>query len=270
MNEQEPKKKFAWEPITPPGVAAFAEASVARLLFVQLVFALFAAAVAVWFLKTDWYPVVTSAIRQLPAQGEIRDGKLNWPAPSPTLLADGNFLAFIVDLDHEGQVRSAAHVQVEFGRNDVRVMSLFGYEQFPYPPDYIIAFNRTELEPKWGAWRPPILWIAFGAVAAGLMLSWTALATVYFFPLWLVGFFANRKIGIGASWKIAGAALMPGALLWIATIIFYGMGLIDLVQLTAAFTAHFVIGWIYLFAAPWFVPKIEEVSAAKKNPFQKT
>jgi hypothetical protein len=263
------KKKIAWEPITPPGVAAFADASVARVLFVQLIVALFAASVTVWFLKTAWYPVVTSAIQQLPAQGEIRDGKLNWPAESPVLLADGNFLAIIVDLDHEGQMRSPAHVQVEFGRNDVRVFSLFGYQQFPYSPEYIISFNRPELEPKWGAWRPPILWITFGAVAAGLMVSWTALATVYFFPLWLVGFFANRRISLGASWKIAGAALMPGALLLIATIIFYGLGFIDLVQLTAAFAAHFVIGWIYLVASPWFIPKIEEVATIKKNPFEK-
>lgn len=260
-------KSFAWAPLTPPGVAAFAGASLGRLLFVQLIFALLAASAVVWFLKTAWFPAVGAAIRQLPAQGEIRDGKLNWPANSPEFLAEGSFLAFSVDLEHEGQLRSPAHVQVEFGRDDLYLFSLLGYQQLNYPRARVIAFNRTELEPKWGAWRPPILWLTFGAVLAGLMTSWAVLATLYFLPVWLAGFFANRKLDFRASWKLAGAALMPGALLLTAAIFLYGSRALDLVQLAAAFAAHFVIGWIYLFAAPLFAPKLEAVAVAKENPF---
>jgi len=262
------KKPLAWEPLTPPGVAAFAGASLRRLWFVQLVFALCAAAVVVWFLKTAWFPTVGAAIQALPEQGEIRAGRLDWPATSPQLLAEGNFLAFMVDLEHEGQVRSPAHVQVEFGRNDIYLFSLLGYQQLPYPPEYIFDFNRPVLEPKWGAWRPPILWLTFGAVVAGLMLNWALLATLYSPVVWLAGFFANRDLNFRASWKLAGAALMPGALLLTAAILFYGLGTLDLVQLTAAFGAHFVIGWIYVFAAPFFTPKLAAAAAEPdKNPF---
>ena len=99
------------------------------------------------------------------------------------------------------------------------------------------------------------------------MASWAALATIYFLVVWLVGFFANRELNFRASWKLAGAALMPGALLLTLGILFYGLGAMDLVQLTAAFIAHFVIGWIYLIAAPVFVPKLEVTGPVKKNPF---
>jgi hypothetical protein len=269
MSVENPKTKFAWEPLTPPGVAAFAYASVWRLWFVQLIFALLAATVIVWFLKTAWFPVVGSAVRALPAQGEIHHGKLNWPADAPQLLAEGHFLAFVVDPEHEGQIRSTAHLQMEFGRDDIYIFSLLGYRRFDLPPGDF-AFNRTDLEPKWGAWQPPILWLTFGATVAGLMFSWTMLATIYFLAAWLVAFFANRRLNFRASWKLSGAALMPGALLLTLAILFYGLGVLDLVQLAAAFAAHFVIGWIYLFAAPLFAPKLEILAAMKKNPFTGT
>jgi hypothetical protein len=260
-------KSLAWAPLTPPGVAAFAGASLGRLLFMQLIFALLAASAVVWFLKTAWFPSIDAAIHQLPAQGEIRDGKLSWPANSPELLAEGRFLAFSVDLEHEGQLRPPAHLQVEFGRNDIYFYSLLGYERLNYPHDRVVGFNRSELEPKWGAWRPPILWLTFGGVIAGLMTSWAALATLYLLPVWLAGFFANRDLDFRASWKLAGAALMPGALLLTAAIFLYGSRALDLVQLAAAFAAHFAIGWIYLFAAPLFAPKLEAVAVTKENPF---
>ena len=267
MTEESSKKPFAWEPLTPPGVAAFAGASLRRLWLVQLIVALLAAVVLVWFLKTAWFPTLTAAIHELPAQGEIRRGRLDWPGASPQLLAEGNLLAFMVDLQHEGQVRSPAQVQVEFGRSEVYLLSLLGYQQIPYPPEYVIVFNRTDLEPKWGAWQPPILWLAFLAMVAGLMMIWTLLATVYFPVVWLVGFFGNRHLHFRASWKLAGAALMPGAVLLTAAILFYGLGALDLVQLAAAFLAHLVIGWIYLFAAPLFLPKLAASTVAEKNPF---
>jgi hypothetical protein len=267
VNEPNPTKPFAWEPLTPPGVAAFAGASWGRLWAVQLIVALLAATTVVWFLKTAWFPTLSAAIHELPAQGEIHDGKLTGLAGGPQLLAESRLLALVVDLQHEGQVRSPAHVQVEFGRDDFYLFSLLGYRQFYYAADRSYPFNRIDLEPKWGAWQPPLLWLTFGGVLAGLMLSWALLATVYCLPVWLVGFFANRQLGFGASWKLAGAALLPGALLLTAAILFYGLGALDLVQLAAAFAAHLMIGWIYLFAAPLFAPKLTIIIETMKNPF---
>ncbi len=267
MRTDKSNKPFAWEPLSPPGVAAFAGASWGRLWLVQLLVALLAAATVVWFLKTAWFPAVSAAIRELPAQGEIHDGQLNGPFTAPQLLAENRFLAFVVDLQHEGQVRSPAQVQVEFGRGDFYFLSLLGYQAIPYPAGRSFAFNRLDLEPKWGAWQPPLLWLAFGATVAGLMLSWILLTVVYLLPVWLVGFFTNRNLSLAASGRLAGAALLPGALLLTAAIFSYGLGALDLVQLAAAFAAHLLIGWIYLFAAPLFAPRLDIAATPKKNPF---
>jgi hypothetical protein len=259
--------RVAWQPLTPRGVAAFARASGRRLLLLQLICAMLAAAATVWFLDTAWFPTVRTAIQQLPAQGEIRSGRLNWPGHPARLLAAGGFLALGVDLEHKGETRSPADVQVEFGRNDVRVISLTGYTAFDYPPGWIIAFNRAEVEPWWGAWRPPILWLTAAAVIIGLLAVWTLLATVYSLPAWLVGFYANRDLNLRACWKLAAAAQMPGALLMTAAILCYGFGLLDLVRFAAIGGVHLVIGWVYLLVCPWFAPGLGRAVAAAGNPF---
>src|SRR6185369_8264376 len=124
------------------------------------------------------------------------------------------------DLNHGGGVRSPAHVQVEFGRDNVWVHSLLGYREFFYVRDRTMAFNRPDLVPWWGAWSPAVWWLVFGTVLLGLMTIWLIVAAVYFLPVWLSGFFANRDLGLAGSFKLAGAALMPGALFMIAAIVF--------------------------------------------------
>jgi len=257
---------FAWEPLTPRGVAAFARARLSRLLLVQFVVASLAAAAAVWFLSDGCFPTVRTAIRHLPAVGEIRAGRLDWSGHTLQILAEGRVLAFIVDPNHSGQIHSPADVQIEFGAQTVRVISLLGYQDFPYPPDEIISFNRTELEPLWGAWEPEWLAITVLAVVAGLMLLWAAMATVYFLPAWLIGFLTNRDLNFRASWKLAGAALMPGALLLTAAIVLYDFAALDLIQFCFIVGAHFALGWIYLFLSQLFLPRIES-TPPKNNPF---
>lgn len=258
----------AWQPLTPRGVAAFARAPLRRLLLVQLVFALVTAGTAAWFLDTAWCPVVRAAIRRLPAQGEINSGKLNWPVASPQSLAGGTFLSLTVDLKHSGLLRSPADVQVEFGQSGVRFLSLFGEADCAYPAgQWIIAFNRKELDPWWGAWQPPILWMSAGAVVVGLLLTWSIIATIYSFPVWLAGFYANRELSAWGCWKLSGAALLPGALLVTAGLVLYGLGALDLVQLMAVLAAHFVVGWVYAAAGVAGAPKLAAAASAKGNPF---
>ena len=256
---------FAWEPLTPRGVAAFAHARLGRLLVVQFIVAVLAAIAVDCFLDMGCFPTISAAVKQLPEPGEIRASQLNWHGESPTLLAEGGFLAFDVDLEHNGQIHSPAQVQIEFGRQSVRVFSLLGYREWKYPPGWIVAFNRTDLEPLWSAWKPDILAIATGAVIVGLMLSWTILATVYFLPVWLICFFANHDLNFRQSWRLAGAALMPGALLLTAAIALYALGALDLIQMSFACGAHLVLGWIYLFISPLFLPRMSP--AEKRNPF---
>jgi len=258
----------AWEPVTPRGVAAFARAGFGRLLLVQWAIALLAAAVVVWFIHKGCFPVLGTAIQKLPAAGEIRSGRLDWHGHSPQLLAEGRFLAFDVDLNHSRQIGSPADVQIEFGRKTVRVSSLFGYRDWNYPRGYVIAFNRNELEPLWGAWAAELLIMAGAATTIGLLLSWSLLATLYFLPVWMLGFFTNRDLNFRQSWRLAGASLMPGALLLAAAIVFYGVGFLNLVSFGFTFGAHLLIGWIYLFVSLLFVPPAP-VTASQGNPFRR-
>jgi len=256
---------FAWEPITPRGVAAFARASFERLFVVQSIFALIAAAAMVWILSDGVYPTIDTAISQLPETGEIHGGKLEWRDDSPVLLAEGRILAISVDIDHGGALRSPADFQFEFGRDSLRIFSLFGETELPYPPNYVIAANQTDARPTWGAWAPDILGLVAIGTFFGLLLVWAVLATVYMLPVWLICLFGNRDLTFSASWKLAGAALMPGALLLSLSIVLYDLNGFDLVQLCFAFGMHLIIGWVYLFVSPLFLKRA--LPAEKKNPF---
>jgi hypothetical protein len=258
---------FAWEPITPRGVAAFARASFERLFIVQAVVALLAAAAVVWMLSDGIFPTIDAAIAELPDTGEIHSGRLDWRDDSPVMLAEGKILAFSVDLEHGGALRSPADFQFEFGADSVRIFSLFGEAELKYPPGYIVAANQTDARPAWGAWAPDILGLAAIGVFFGLLLTWALLATIYFVPVWLICLFTNRDLNFRSSWKLAGAALMPGALLLSLSLVLYDLGIggFDVVQLCFAFGMHLVIGWIYLFISPMFLRRA--LPAEKKNPF---
>ena len=255
------------EPFTPRGVAAFAHAKFSRLLLVQFAVALIAAVSVVWFLDDSVCPVVRDAIKNLPDTGQIRSAKLDWRGDAPELLAEGRFLAFDVDLDHDDKINSTADVQIEFGQDTVWCDSLLGYTEIPYPDTGPLPFNRPELEPLWGAWKAEVLFTAAVLTAGGLLASWWLLATIYFLPVWMLGFFVNRDLNFRQSWRLAGAALLPGALLMAAGVLFYNGGFLDLVSLGFLFAAHFALGWIYLFLSQLFLPRIPEPQT-KGNPFK--
>ncbi|MGA9876102.1 MAG: hypothetical protein WBQ21_09860, partial [Solirubrobacteraceae bacterium] len=247
---------FAWEPLTPYGVAAFARASVARLLLFQLLAALLAAGAITWFFYDSIFPVVQTAIQQLPDTSSIRAGRLDWPEAAPRLLAPGRILALDVDPGHSRQITTSADVQIEFGASTLRLYSLLGYLEFPYPPGDIISFNRPGLGPLWGAWRMEILFLLPLASVIGLLSSWWLLATVYFIPVWLLGVYTNRALNLRQAWRLCGAALLPGALLLTLGILLYDLGGLNLVQFSTVFIAHLVLTWIYLFVSLLFLPRV--------------
>lgn len=261
-----PPTRSAWEPLTPRGVAAFAHARLRRLLLVQFLVALFVGGGVAWVLRDGFFPSITTAIEQLPATGEIRSSTLAWRGHSPQSLADGRFLSITVDLDHSGEARSLAHFQLEFGRTNVLVQSLLGYVSVNYPSGWTIAFNRTDLIPRWGAWRPVFLAATIGGVVVYLFVSWSVLAAIYCGPVWLLGFFANRDLTLAGSWKFAGAALLPGALTMLAALFFYGIGVFDLIHMGFALAVHLLVGWVYLLVSICHVPRVGAANGAA-NPF---
>jgi hypothetical protein len=91
------------------------------------------------------------------------------------------------------------------------------------------------------------------------------LATVYCLPAWLIGLFANRQLNFRGSWKLSGAALMPGAMLLTAAIVLYGFGALNLIQFCFLFGAHLALAWLYLFLSQLFLPR--NIPVEKGNPF---
>jgi hypothetical protein len=266
MSTTLPETPAAWEPLTPRGVAAFARAPWGRLLLVQLLVALLAAGVTVGFLRTEWFPVVRAAIRQLPDEGEIRNQQLHWTGGAPRKLAGNHFLGLGVDLAHSGQLARESQIQLEFGRSDLQIMVSPGRMAVDYPAGWRIAFNRPELDSLWGAWLPELTAGAAVAAVAWLMIVWALLATVYCVPVRLITLYENRDLSWGQSWRLAGAALMPGALFLTFGMLVYTLSSMALVQLGVIWALHLVIGWIYLFISPFFLPRHPK-AVPRGNPF---
>ena len=267
MSTEVPAPAQAWEPLTPRGVASFARSRLWRLLLIQCVVALLAAGAVAWFLEVEWFPVVRAAIQHLPAQGEIRGGQLNWPGDTPTNLAENHFLGIAVDLNHNGQMVHEAQLLLEFGRHDLREITVPGFTVSDYPLRWRLPFNRTELDPWWGAWEPAIVAGAAILTFIGLLVAWTILATVYCVPVKVITLYAIRDLSLVESWRLAGAALMPGALFFTFGIVFYGLSAMALTQLAVIACLHVVIGWIYLFISPMFLPRHPEATVTTGNPF---
>jgi hypothetical protein len=59
--------------------------------------------------------------------------------------------------------------------------------------------------------------------------------------------------------------MLPGALVLTAAIVFYGLGVLDLVQISAVFAAHLIIDLVYALTAPFFTARI--APALSGNPF---
>jgi hypothetical protein len=267
MDAPAARPQLAWQPLTFRGVAAFASASFSRLFLVQLVFAVLSAAVVVWFVHRAWFPVISRAISELPVDAHIRAQRLTWNGDEPRTIAESRFLSIGVDLEHEGKARTPSHIQVELGERDVKLMSLLGYTVATYPANYRIDLTPGDAGPWWGAWTPPIMAMTAGATMAALFVSWSALATIYFLPLWLYAFFANRDLSLAGSWRLGGAALMPGALILCAGIVLYALGALDLPLLAVVMGLHFLGGWIYAWVAVWELPHPKEETASGVNPF---
>ncbi len=267
MDSSEDKRQFAWQPLTPRGVAAFANASLARLLAAQLVVACLSAATFLWFLSHCWSPIIRQAIEQLPETGEISTGVLQWPTNSPVRLAENHFLAITVDTTNSGLARSPAQLSLEFGRTGARLYSLLGFMDLRYPPLGSVAFNRLELVPWWGAWNPVFLALAGGVWILGLLVGWWVLAWVYCLPVWIVGFFFDRNLTLKSSRRIAAAALLPAALFLSLCVVFYGLAYLDLIRLALAWAVHLVIGWIYVGLGIFCVPRASVAARLANNPF---
>jgi hypothetical protein len=266
-NGPAPAPRTAWQPMTFGGVAAFAHARLSRLLVVWLVAALCVAASVIWFLNLAWLPVLETSFANLPNRSEIRGGKLDWRGPARARLGEGPFLCVLVDAEGSAAFGQIADVQLELRNDGLKVSSLLGYQTISFPRDRSVALNRLDAGAWWNAWKPVLLSGAGAAVVVGLFLSWALLATLYAGPVKFLAFFLDRDANWMASWRLSGAALMPGALVVCGAIFLYGLRQLNLAGLLVVFPLHLIVGWIYVACAPARLPRLRGVLSGAANPF---
>lgn len=255
------------QPLTPGGVAACAHASWGWVLLLELVAGLVGAGVLVWFLLKCWCPVIREAIGHLPETGEIRRGRLNIAPGGAAVLAGNRYLALVAAPVEGPATIPNADVVVRFRSEAVELCTLLGCLELKYSPHYTIQFNRPELQPWWDAWQPVLLGAAAVATVLGGLLVWGLVAAVYALPVRLLSGWLGRSLRWGASWKLASAALLPGALLLELGVVLYGLGILDWVRLALAAVFQVLLGWVYLATAWTLVQPSPPRPAAAANPF---
>jgi hypothetical protein len=260
----------AWEPLTPRGIASFAAARFGRLFLVELIVALIAAGVAVWFLYSTWFPSISETIRRLPQQGLIDYGELKWAGKPLEIVHERRpFISFIVDLEGQTRGNPGTDLSLHFRKHQCQLWSPLGRLFIPYPRKWQVEFNRPELEPRWGAWAPIVVGLVVLSIPSLLLPMWAVLASVYFWAVWLLAYFTNRQVTWGGSWRLASAALMPGAVLLLTGIVFYGLGWLDFWRLLLSFALHILAGWVFLVLGTMHLPRLPaDVAPPKGNPFQ--
>ena len=262
---ESPTPPAAWQPLTPRGVAAFASARFGRIFLLLCTVALLSAGTVVWFLNTAWFPTIRAAIHELPPQGQITRQELRTPRTSSRPLAEHRFLGFVVLLSTSESTDLSSHIAVKFHRRNVDICSIFGCLRFDYPSGWIIEFNRTELEPRWAAWEPILMGAAAVAALLGLLVIWAALSFVYSIVAWIIAKIRKRLLSWPGSWAMCVAAIMPGALLLVAGVWTYGLGVLDVLQFVVLTVVHFLSAWVYIGFALAVLPK--RAAGDSGNPF---
>jgi len=257
----------AWQPLTLGGVASFATAGMARLWFVQFVVSALVAGSVIWTLRTGWFPVIAKAIDALPDQAAIQNRRLIWPDRQGASLGENAFLSIRVSLDQPAPGDPGADVQVVLGGLELRIISLLGFVDVPYPAGWNVSLNRADARAWWEARRGLLLLGAGLLSILALFLSWTMLAFLYCAPVRLIAFQLDRSTSIWACWRLAGAAVLPGAVVMAGAILLYSTRRLDLVGVLFAWLLHIAIGWVYVIAAPTRLARMRE-STRRRNPFR--
>jgi hypothetical protein len=251
----------AWQPLTFGGVARYGHDWVGKLFFACLIVSILTASVVVWTAARAWLPVIEESITRLPQGAEIRGGKLT--APQPIQLAENPFLALRLDPVGEVTPPALADIYVILWPREIQFRSLLGMAKLPYRPEWTLDLNRTDLDPKWAAWRPALLAYLFLGTIAMLFSTWVAFGIAYTIPVRIFAAVLKRSVSLWGSWKISVAGLLPAAILMTVAIAAYGLGQIRIIHLIVVWALHFIVGWIFIIGATIRLP----IRRAESNPF---
>lgn len=261
----------AWHPFTGHGVAAFAFTGFFRLFSFQMTAALGIAGVVVWALHQTWFPVIHRALPQLPEAAAISSGSLSWPGYQPQRLAQNPWLDIVVSPNPNllsPALGQTADLQLEFLPTRFRIDGVLGQFSRPYPPIAQIDLGRLSAIAAWEAWRLTTSVFIGCSVALGLPLAWWFLSSIYCIPSWILARSLSRPVGIAAVWRMAGAALLVGALLSTASIAAYAIGMVRLPGFLLSQILHIPVGLIWL---GWGILRLPSGSRPRKtdaNPFR--
>lgn len=250
----------AWQPLTFGGVAAFADAPFARLVLVASVVALLVTSSVLRLALTVWEPTAAIAITRLPPEGAIDNGRLVWPHGRALVLADNAFVSVTVTPEGAPPAAQSADVQFEFRPTSLEVSSLLGSVELPYPPGYLIALNRTELEALWGAWRPHLLLGVVLAAFLGQWVLWCSLATLLALPVRLYARILDRRATLVGCWKLAVAALLAGAIVMSVAVLGYSLRRVSLGELLLVNGLHLLVNAAFLLISPLRLPSLADAS----------
>ena len=257
----------AWQPLTFGGVAAFAGARLGRLLAAELVAAIMIATSIVWFLHRAYCPVILHAIQEMPETARVADGTLQ--GVPETLIVESGFLAIAATPEPGREIGQGADLQIQLRQNDLCAGSVFWPDwglEFSYGRGAAVNLARSNLEPWWSAWQPVLLAGTGVAIVLLLLLVWAVLAAVYMAPAKFIAWFADRYLTWGEAWRLASAALLPGALVVMGAVLLYGWSVIDLVGLSFFGAVNIIIGWVYLAGGSCKVTRLFPADS-NRNPF---
>jgi hypothetical protein len=103
----------------------------------------------------------------------------------------------------------------------------------------------------------------------GLIACWWLMALAYVFPVLGIAGATGRDLTFAGAWRLANAALIPGALLVCLTILLYGMHRVSFASLLLAWVLHLPVGWVYAGIAPFRLPRAAAAHPpSEPNPFR--
>lgn len=261
---------MAWQPLTFRGVANFACASGRRLLLVQLVMALVSGGIFIWFCEISLTPIIRSLISRLPNECRIAEGRLLWKGVTPMRLGEDAFLGIVVDLDQTGHFGQSADFLLELSTRQCQLSSLLGRHVLLYPKTWRVDLDPASLKPRWEAWHP-FFYMGLGAAwGVVLLVIWSILALAYSPVAMALSFLMKRQITWAGCYRLAGAAVLPGALFLNVAFVLYAFRQMELIGFLVAFGLHMSVGWIYLLLAPTCLPATAISPKSADNPFATT
>ena len=230
-----------------------------RLFLAQAAVALLFAACAVWFLGHCYAPVITEEIQKMPKAPSLTGGRL---AGIPGVqVSETKFLSIAITADEDAELDQSADLQIALRRDHVDISSIlssalgsleFGYGEAVRP-----------------GFKPDPSGAVVGRLAAGCFgrggSGGGGLADGWSGPCWrgftrpaakLAAWFFDRQLSWPGAWRLACAALLPGAVLLALGLVLYGLQMVDVFGLGYFATVHFLVGWVYLLAAPVFAPRL--------------